>query len=306
MSEIEQIQINFSPDALRVVNILIGFVMFGVALDLKLEDFKQVFRKPKAPIVGLISQFFILPFMAYILVKFFQPSPGLALGVVIISACPGGNLSNFLTNFARGNTALSISMSTVSTLLAIFMTPINISFWGGLHPEVAAILNQVNLDFVEILKTVTIILICPTIAGVSFAKAFPRLSEKLKSVFLIGSFVMFVGLIGGAFSQNMNYFLQYFEHFLGIVVATNIIALAIGIVMGKLTKLGDKDIIAITFEIGIQNAAFGLVIVFNFFNQSGGAAIICAFWGVWHIISGISLASFWSFQNKRVLQHAST
>jgi BASS family bile acid:Na+ symporter len=293
IENIDQIQINFSPTTLRIVNFLIGLVMFGVALDLKFDDFKTVLGKPKAFLLGQLSQFFLLPAAACLIIKFFDPLAGLALGVVIISACPGGNISNFLTNFSGGNTALSICMSTLSTLMAIFMTPFNITFWGAKNPAVASILREVNLDFWAIFNTVLVILVIPTFLGVSFARSFPVLTQKIKKWFLIGSFLLFSALIFGALFANLNNFVRYFSHFFGIVITVNTVALLIGIFMGKLGRLNSVDTRAITFEIGIQNAAFGLVIVFNFFDEMGSAAIICAFWGIWHVLSGVSLALFW-------------
>jgi len=294
MVSVDQVQINFNPQALSIVNYIIGFIIFGVALDMKLEDFKRVAKMPKAPIVGLFSQFVILPAAAFCLISVIPLAPSIALGVILLASCPGGNLSNFLTNFAKGNTALSVTMSSISTLASVFMLPFNLKLWSSLNPETAAILQTVDLSFWAIFVTILKILVVPSIAGMLFAKKFPALTMKVKKPFSIGSIVIFSGFIFGALFMNMTHFFNYIGSFFIIVVLTNGVALLIGNVMGHLTRLDKRDTRAITFEIGIQNAALGLVIVFNFFNGMGGMAIICAFWGVWHIVSGLSLATYWA------------
>jgi BASS family bile acid:Na+ symporter len=116
--------------------------MFGVALDLKVSDFKAVLVMPKPVLIGLAGQFLLLPAFTFLLVLAIKPAPSIALGMMLVAACPGGNISNFLTHYARGNTALSITMTAMSTAVAIVMTPLNLSLWGGLNPETAKILKD--------------------------------------------------------------------------------------------------------------------------------------------------------------------
>lgn len=298
MIPVDQVKINFNPEALSAINYIIGLVIFGVALDMKLEDFKRVLKMPKAPLVGLFSQFFILPAAAFVLVSTVNLAPSIALGVILLASCPGGNLSNFLTNFAKGNTALSVTMSSISTLASVFMLPFNLKLWGALNPQTASILQSVDLSFWAIFLTILKILIIPSILGMIFAKKFPEITEKIKKPFSIGSIIIFSGFIFGALVMNKEHFFNYIGSFFMIVLLTNTVALMIGNIMGRITKLEKRDIRAISFEIGIQNAALGLVVVFNFFDGLGGMAIVCAWWGVWHIVSGLSLATYWAKKYK--------
>jgi BASS family bile acid:Na+ symporter len=146
IAAIDQVRLNFNPQGLLVINGAIGLMMFGVALDLKLEDFKRVVVAPKAPGIGLVAQFILLPAFTFLLTLLIRPYPSMALGMILVAACPGGNLSNIITYLAKGNCAVSISMTAVSSAAAIFMTPFNLSLWGRLNPATAEILRQVSLS----------------------------------------------------------------------------------------------------------------------------------------------------------------
>jgi BASS family bile acid:Na+ symporter len=143
---IDQVRLNFNPAGIAVINAAIGLMMLGVALELSLDDFKRIITAPKAPLIGLAAQFILLPVFTFLLVLLIKPRPSIALGMILVAACPGGNLSNIITYLANGNCAVSITMTAVSTLAAIIMTPLNISLWGSLNPATAGILKQVSLN----------------------------------------------------------------------------------------------------------------------------------------------------------------
>ncbi|MEE1131630.1 MAG: bile acid:sodium symporter, partial [Caryophanon sp.] len=151
---IDQIQINFSESALMVMNIVIAFIMFGVALDLRLGDFKRSLKTPKPVLIGLVCQFLILPGVTFILVSILQPHPSIALGLFLVAACPGGNLSNFLTHLAKGNTPLSISMSAISTVMAIFMTPLNTLFWASMYGPTKDMITSFSISISDMFTTI--------------------------------------------------------------------------------------------------------------------------------------------------------
>ena len=132
---IDQVRLNFNAQGLFVINMAIGLMMLGVALDLKLEDFKRILIAPKAPCIGLVAQFILLPAFTFLLTLIVRPHPSMALGMILVAACPGGNLSNIMTYLAKGNCAISITMTAISTAAAIFMTPLNLSVWGSLNPH---------------------------------------------------------------------------------------------------------------------------------------------------------------------------
>jgi BASS family bile acid:Na+ symporter len=294
--EIDAVRLNFSPENLQVLNIAIAVIMFGVALDIHPNDFRSVMRSPRASLVGLGCQFLLLPAIAFGLCLLLKPRPSIALGLMLVAACPGGNFSNFLTHFARGNIALSVTMSSVSTAVSIVMTPLNLSFWGQLNPSTAALLKSITMDPKDIFITVLQILILPLAAGMFVHLRFPPLAARLKRPFQIFSLVFLVIFIGLALSKNMDYFIRYIGMAAWIVALTNGLGLAMGYFTARLLGLSAYDARAVSIEVGIQNAGFGLILVFNFFNGLGGMALIAAWWGVWHLISGLAIASFWRRQ----------
>ena len=291
---LDQVQLNFNPSGLAVINGAIGLMMLGVALDLKFEDFKRIAASPKAPVIGLAAQFILLPAFTFLLVMILRPFPSVALGMILVAACPGGNLSNIMTYLSRGSTAVSISMTAVSTMVAIVMTPVNISFWGRMNPDTAPILQQVRLDPVDMFITVFIILGIPSITGMSLGRYMPKLADRVRKPFKILSLVFFILIVAGALAANWHYFLAYVGIVMVVVLLHNALALNIGYWSGRLFRLPEADCRAVCMEVGIQNSALGLILVFNFFNGMGGMAILVAWWGIWHIISGLLTAFFFS------------
>lgn len=291
---IDTIRLNFSPQSLTALNVVIGIIMFGVALDIHISDFKAVFKSPKPPLIGLACQFFLLPALVFGLTMLLHPLPSVALGLILIAACPGGNFSNFLTHFSGGNAALSVSMSSISTFLSIVMTPFNIAFWGRLNPHTAVLLRSIEINPLDVFKTVMLILILPLALGMAFGHRFPERAQKLEKTFKplsVGFLILFIVL---ALVKNYEYFLKFVGIAVVIVFLANGLALLAGYFAARLSGLSEADSRAVSFEVGIQNSGFGLILVFNFFNGLGGMAIIAAWWGVWHIISGLLLATFWS------------
>jgi BASS family bile acid:Na+ symporter len=291
---VDQIRLHFNPQSLLALNCLIGLMMFGVSLDLRPADFKRIFLAPKAPAIGLVAQFILLPAFTFLLTLVIKPYPSMALGMILIAACPGGNLSNIMTYLARGNAAVSVSMTAVSTAAAVFMTPLNLSVWGALNPATAPILRQVNLSPADVLVTIFLILGLPMALGMLTAKVFPALSGRIRKPFKVFAFAVFIIFIAAALAANWHIFLEVIGLIVLVVALHNALALSLGYVSGRLFRLEARDVRAVTIEVGIQNSALGLVLVFTFFQGLGGMAIIAAWWGIWHIISGLTVASVWS------------
>ena len=287
---IDQVRLNFNPTGIAIINGAIGLMMLGVALELKIDDFKRIITSPKAPLIGLAAQFLLLPAFTFLLVMMIKPHPSIALGMMLVAACPGGNLSNIMTYLAKGNCAVSISMTAVSTVAAIVMTPLNISVWGGLNPNTAAILQQVSLNPVDVFITVFGILGVPLTLGMLIGHYLPALSEKIKKPFKIFSLVFFIIIVAGALAANWQNFLNYVGIVILAVLLHNALALNTGYWSGRIARLPERDCRAVSIEVGIQNSALGLVLVFNFFDGLGGMAILVAWWGIWHIIAGLITA----------------
>lgn len=297
---LDNIRLNFNQSGLFLLNITLAFVMFGVALELKTEKFKKVFTNPKSAIIGIVAQFLLLPLLTLGLVLIINPSPGIALGMILVAACPGGNISNFMTSLAKGNTELSVSLTAVADFSALIMTPFNFAFWSGIYTAIyskgSGLIIPIEIDPVEMFKTIFILLGVPLTIGMLFSYKFPKITSKIVKPIKIASIVIFAGYVVGALALNWEYFLKYVHLIFLIVFIHNALALTTGFSIASFFKLNKNDIRTITIETGIQNSGLALVLIFNpkLFNGLGGMAFIAALWGVWHIISGLGIATIMS------------
>lgn len=292
MNEIDQVVLHFDATGIFYMNISLGFIMFGVALQLTPKDFLLVFSQPKSALLGFISQFLVLPFLTFLLVLVFQPRASLALGMMLVAACPGGNISNFMTTLARGNAALSVCMTAIASLVAVFMTPFNVSFWGGMYEPTAEILKSVHLSFWEMAKIVAMILVVPMIIGMLVRRYRPKLADRIHPITHYGSMLIFGAIVVLAFTANFELFLEYVQYVILIVLLHNAIAILSGFGLARVFRLPGPDQKTLAIETGIQNSGLGLGLIFAFFDGLGGMAIVAGWWGIWHIISGLSLAYF--------------
>jgi BASS family bile acid:Na+ symporter len=293
---LDEVRLNFSPSGLMILNISLAFIMFGVALEINVGNFKQILRHPKSAIVGFFSQFLMLPALTFLLILMIQPTPSVALGMLLVAACPGGNISNFISHLARGNTALSVTLTGFATIGSIFLTPLNFAFWGGLYEKASNLIMPIEIDPWHMLRTVVILLGIPMVLGILFARKFPGITAKITRPIKILSIFIFAGFVVVAFSNNFTYFLKYIHLIFLIVLAHNGLALLAGFSVGSIFKLPRVDRRSITIETGIQNSGLALVLIFNpnLFGGLGGMAFIAAWWGIWHIIAGMIIAALWS------------
>ena len=296
---LDSVRLNFSPAGLTFMNITLAIIMFGIALDLKFKQFKHVFTKPKSLIVGVISQFLLLPALTFLLVLLIQPSPAVAFGMILVASCPGGNISNFMSHNAKANTALSISLTAIATTAALFMTPLNFKIWGNLYIKSSPMGRAIEIDAGQMFITVFILLGIPLILGILFSNYFPKITSKIVKPFRIFSFVAFLGFVAAAFASNFDHFLNYIPPIFLIVLIHNALALLTGFNFASIFKRPAADRRAITIETGIQNSGLGLILIFNpkIFPpelELGGMAFIAAWWGVWHILSGLTISSLWA------------
>ncbi|MFK7952527.1 MAG: bile acid:sodium symporter family protein [Ekhidna sp.] len=294
MNGIDQVTLNFSPGSLFVLNISLGIIMFGVAINLKMEDFIRVFKTPRSALAGVISQFLVLPALTFLLIWIIEPRPSFALGMMLVAACPGGNISNFMCAMAKGNAALSVSLTAISSSLAIIMTPLNLAFWSSMYPPTANILTEVSLDFWSMFQTILTILLIPIVLGMLLRKWKPAIADKLHPYMHYGSILIFAVIVALAFSANVDLFLEYIHMVVLLVLLHNAVALFAGYQIGRAFRLAEGDRRSISIETGIQNSGLGLILIFGFFEGLGGMAIVAAWWGIWHIISGLSIGYFWS------------
>ena len=290
-AEIDSVVLNFSPMSMMILNAILAVVMFSIALELRPSDFGRLAKAPKALLTGLFSQFIVLPALTFCLVLIAQPKPSIALGLILVAACPGGNISNFITHRAGGNSALSVSMTAFATVSAILLTPLNIAFWGNLYGPTREILRATSIDPVSVAITVGFMLVLPLILGIYLNVAQQAVAAKLRRPLQYLSMAIFITFVVLALASNWSLFLQYASAVAILVFLHNALALGAGYAVASLAGLSAFDRRAVTIETGIQNSGLGLVLIFGFFDGLGGMAVVAAFWGMWHIISGISLAS---------------
>ncbi len=296
MPEIDAVQIQFSPQSLGLLNLSLGFIMFGVALQLTVDDFRQLARAPRPAFVGLASQFVVLPALTFALVLLVQPPPSIALGMILVAACPGGNISNFMSLHADGHVALSVTLTAVSTVAAMACTPLNLALWGGLYPPTASLLQAVDVSFWNVFQTVTVVLGGPLLAGMAVRHAAPATARRLSRVMQGLSIALFAVIVGVALARNVTPLVGHLDTVFGLVLVHNAAALAAGYGLSAAAGLPVRDRRTLAIETGIQNSGLGLILTFNFFGGLGGMALVAGWWGIWHIVSGLALSSLWRAQ----------
>ena len=308
---LDPIRINFSAGGMHIVNIILAFVMFGVALGIRPAMFKEVLVKPKSFITGLFSQLVALPALTFLIVILFGKwiTPMVAMGMILVASCPGGNISNFMTAFSKGNTELSISLTAVTTTSATITTPFNFAFWGGLYvgfvnKHAGDALMVLKIDFYQMFETVFILLGIPLILGMLLAHFLPKVAERMKKPMQYFSIIFFLAMVAISFGNNFNLFIKYIQFIFFIVLIHNLCALCTGYGLSALMKLPFADRKTLTIETGIQNSGLGLVLLFNpkIFPpdlQNGGMLFVTAWWAIWHIISGLATVQIFLWRSRQ-------
>ena len=303
LESLNSLSINFGDGGMAIVNIILAFVMFGVALGIKLQTFKDVFQNPKSVFVGLFLQWVALPAVTFIIALALSPviTPMVALGMILVASCPGGNISNFMSSLSKGNIELSVSLTAVTTAFAPLITPFNFFLWGSLYSQIISIRSDIPtlvIPFFPMLEQILLLLGVPIVLGILCAKYFPGITKKISKPTQYISILLFLAMVVVSFSQNFKLFIENLHFICIIVLIHNGCALATGFFGGKLAKLPVKDVRSLTVEVGIQNSGLGLILLFNeaifppaiWHGHYGGMLIITAWWGIWHIISGLGVS----------------
>ena len=291
---IDSLRLNFDPDKLFMLNILLAFLMFGISLNLKVTDFKRILEMPRKAIAGILSQYVLLPIITYMLVIIMHPCPSIALGMFLLGACPGGNMANFLSHLAKGNVALSVTLTASSTILAPLMTPLSFAVCAETYGPTAELMRSISIDIIELVKEIILILGIPLVAGMLTNYFFPSLTKKILKPVQIVSIVLFLGFLVFTFFNNYHIFLEIIGTIFLLVLLHNGLAMLGGYSMAALFRLDFKDRKCLTIETGIHNAALGLIIIFTFFGGLGGMAVVAGWWGIWDLVSGFTIATIWS------------
>lgn len=293
MEAIDAIKINFNQDQLFVLNLCLAFLMFGISLDMRVSDFVRVFKNPRIPLVGLFSEYILLPIIALVLILIFQPAPSIALGMILLSCCPGGTTSNYMVHLSKSNTALSVMLTSITTLGAIIVLPYAFSALSNLIPNISNFAGNISVEPSEMVGTLIKVLLVPITIGMFINANFPALTAKIQRPVKILSMIIFLGFVVVAVSKNLTEIKDNIHMVFLLVLLHNGLAFIAGYWFSKWRGLATRDARAISIETGIQNSGLGLVIVFNFFEDLGGMALIVAWWGIWHLITGFALATYW-------------
>lgn len=281
--------IHFSETSLQVLNVALGFIMFGIALGIQRQDFLSLKKSPLALVAGIVAQFFILPLFTFGLIMMLQPPSGIAYGMILVAACPGGTISNFICLLSKGNVALSVALTSVATLLAVVFTPLNYAWYAAWYGE-STQTTVFALQFSDVVKSIFILIVVPMSIGFILKNKFPVAIQKITlpvQRISLGILVLFIVL---AFKANYKVFLLHFHTIFFLILIHNLLAFISGFLTAKLFQLKKADTKTITIETGIQNSGLGLILIFNYFNGNAEMALITAWWGVWHIISGFLLS----------------
>jgi BASS family bile acid:Na+ symporter len=305
LESLNSVTINFGEGGMMIVNIILAFVMFGVALGIKPRTIKDIFKKPKSIITGAILQWFVLPAITFAVALVLSPviTPMIALGMILVASCPGGNISNFLSSLSKGNIVLSVSLTALTTAMAPIITPINFFFWGSMYSHFISIKSDIPMlviPFVPMLEQILLLLGLPIVLGLLFAHYFPSATKKIIKPSQIISVLLFVGMVVVSFAQNFQIFIDNIFYVFFIVMLHNGTALATGYFGGKAAGLPLNDTKSLTIETGIQNSGLGLILLFNphifppeiWHGHYGGMLFITAWWGIWHILSGLCVAYY--------------
>lgn len=291
---LDQAELNFSSDSAWLLNICLAIITYGVALGIRKEDFFRILKQPKGVLLGLLSQLLILPLITLGVVLIMKPDPGIAMGMFLIAACPGGNISNFFSSIASGNKALSVSLTAFSSSLALVFTPFNLSFWSSFYPPSSSLIRAIELNYWNVFETILVTLLIPLILGMLTLEYKPMLAQRIEKWVKKISMVILMIFIVMAFSANWEQFLTYIGVVFWIVLLHNSLAYLAGFIVGKIGKLDNKDTRTIVLETGIQNGGLALLLIFNFFDGMGAMALIAACWGIWDMISGVGVAYLFS------------
>ncbi len=306
---IDGIEVTLNAGGMNTINIVLAFVMYGVALGIKPGTFVQVFTKPRSLFLGMACQLVLLPAFTFLLTLVFGSSITwtMALGMILVASCPGGNISNFMTSLSKGNVELSVSLTAVSTSLAILMTPFNFWLYGNLYLHTANIAGEVPtlaIPLWDVFKTIFILLGIPLALGILTAQYLPKVANVLKKPLQYLSILFFLAMVVLSFTGNLEAFMKCIKYIFLVVLVHNFLALSIGFGMGSAFKVPRKDRRTLTIETGIQNSGLGLVLLlgtplFANFPPHGGTLVITAWWGVWHIISGLTVSSIFNLHHRR-------
>lgn len=284
-----------------ILSLVLATMVFSVALELRIDDFRRVAQSPRAVLCGLIPQFILLPVGTWLATLALDLPANVEAAMILVATCPGGSLSNVITHMGRGNTALSVSISAVASLIALFSTPFNFSWMIAANPETASWLRQLSIDPSGIWLSLVALLGIPLALGLLFSHRLPGLTERIRKPlghFAVGALILFI--VAGLIKERQLLTLGLLPTLL-IVVLHNASGLFLGWATAKAMRVSERDRRAVMIEGGMQNSGLALGIIAVQFGSDLGMVTLASLWGIWHIVSGMGLALYWRRKDARLL-----
>ena len=308
IQSIDSIQVSLNAGGMNTINIILALVMYGVSLGIKPAIFVEVFKKPKSVLLGILCQLVLLPAFTCLLAIALTGwiSPMMGLGMILVASCPGGNISNFMSSLAKANVELSVSLTAISTALAVVLPPFNFWAWGSIYLHSAAVSAEIPtlvIPLWDVFKTIFILLGIPLVLGILTSHYLPKVAAALKKPLQWLSIVIFIAMVVLSFGSNIDAFLKCIRYIFLVVLIHNALALGIGFGVASAFRVPFRDRRTLTIETGIQNSGLGLALMlgtslFAGFPPHGGMLVITAWWGIWHIISGLTVATIFNLTRR--------
>ena len=278
----------FSWYSTGLIQVGLGLIMLGMGLTLTLNDFKGVFLFPASLFGGVALQFIVMPFLGWVIGYLMDLPRGIAVGLILVSCCPGGTASNVVVFLSRANVALSVSMTAVSTVIAVLLTPFLTKFYVG---------ERVPVDALALLQSILIIVIFPISAGVFLNHFFKNASKKLNDISPFISVLFIILIVGFILSQNRETIISNWRVLIGSVLFLHIGGFSLGYAFAKLFKFKEKSCQTVSIEVGMQNSGLGAALASKHFTTLPLSIVPCAVSAVTHCILGSVLAAFWRNQS---------
>ena len=270
---------------------MLGIIMFGMGMTMTLGDFKSVLQSPKAVTIGVFAQFIVMPALAYLLCKLFNLPTEIAIGVILVGCCPGGTASNVITYMAKGNTALSVACTSVSTILAPILTP-------AIFYVLAS--QWIDINAMSMLKSILQVVLFPIVLGLLVRAILKNKVDHYIQVMPLISVVAIVAIVAAIIAGSKAQILESGLMILGVVILHNGLGLLLGFWAARIFKLPYTDCKAISIEVGMQNSGLGVALAAVHFALSPITAVPSAIFSLWHTISGSALATYWAAKSDKI------
>ena len=285
-------ELHFSTATLIALNGCLGLITFGVALTIKMEHFYQLWHQKKALATGLFTQYILLPAVTILLILVWSPPPGMALGMILVAACPGGNASNFFSLMARGNVALSVTLTAISSVFAFITTPLNFLLWSSTLPELRGSVRAIEISFFDLFLNMSLIMLLPLLLGMTIAHFYPTTAKNIGKPIRVISILILVSFVLLAFWNNISVFVDRIYSVFWLVLLHNGLGLFGAYYFSRLMNNSEAVNRSVAIETAIQNSGLGLLLIFTFFDGNADMALIAAWWAIWHLVSGFTFAFF--------------